>query len=451
MMIKARIRWAAAVLLAVLITGASVWLIQVSAFAPKTITAYFSHASAIYPGDEVRVSGVKVGTIAAIEPQGTQTKLTMHINRTVPVPENADAILVAPNLVAARYIQLVAPSAPSPVIIANGARIPLNRTAVPIEWDEVKQQLMRLATELGPHNGVSTTSAARFINSAAGAMNGNGDKLRQTLAQLSGVGRILADGGGDIVGILKNLQIFVSTLKDSSVQIVQFQDRFATLTSVLDNSRSELDAALTNLSTVVGEIQTFISGTRDKTSEQLQRLANVTQTLVDHREDLEEVLHVAPHALANTANMFDPQLGSGTGAFVLTNMSNPIQLICSSIGAIENVTATETAKLCAQYLGPALNAANFNMTPIPFNPFLAKTPPPENLIYTEPDLVPGGAGPSPAAPEPPPAVSAYGASSAPNDPRSLPEILLPAEQPPAPAEPQYVPPQPPPPPATPPS
>ena len=264
-------------------------------------------------------------------------------------------------------------------------------------------------------------------------MNGNGAKLRQTLAQLSGVGRILADGSGDIVDILKNLQIFVSALKDSNVQIVQFQDRFATLTSVLDNSRSELDAALTNLSSVVGEVQRFIAGTRDKTSEQLQRLANVTQTLADHRRDLAQVLHVAPHALANTVNMFDPQLGSGTGAFVLTNMSNPVQFICSSIGTIADVTASETAKLCAQYLGPALNSVNFNQVPIPINPFLAKTPPPQGLIYTEPGLMPGGAGSEPGPAEIPPAVSAYqGADPAPAGPPSLPQMLLPAEQPPPP-------------------
>ena len=355
----------------------------------------------------------------------------MHISRDVPVPDNADAVIVAPNLVAARYIQLVAPSTPSTAVIADGAVIPLDRTAVPVEWDEVKEQLMRLATDLGPQNGISTTSAARFIDSAANAMNGNGAKLRQTLAQLSGVGRILADGSGDIVDILKNLQIFVSALKDSNVQIVQFQDRFATLTSVLDNSRSELDAALTNLSSVVGEVQRFIAGTRDKTSEQLQRLANVTQTLADHRRDLAQVLHVAPHALANTVNMFDPQLGSGTGAFVLTNMSNPMQFICSSIGTIANITASETAELCAQYLGPALNSVNFNMVPIPINPFLAKTPPPQDLIYTEPGLMPGGAGPAPGPAEIPPAVSAYqGADPAPAGPPSLPQMLLPAEQPP---------------------
>jgi phospholipid/cholesterol/gamma-HCH transport system substrate-binding protein len=131
--------------------------------------------------------------------------------------------------------------------------------------------------------------------------------------------------------------------------------------------------------------------------------------------------------------MFDPQLGSGSGAFVLTNMSNPLQFICSSIGAIENVTAIETAKLCAQYLGPALNAANFNMLPIPFNPFLAKAPPPEDLIYTEPGLMPGASGPSAGPPESPPVVSAYGPSHASDDSRSLPEMLLPAEQPPPPA------------------
>jgi len=425
MMTTLRTRWAVAVTLIALIATASAWLIHANTLAAKTITAYFSHASAIYAGDEVRVAGVQVGTIDNIEPQGTQSKVTMHINHRVPVPDNANAVIVAPNLVAARYIQLVPSSPPSAALIADGAQIPLDRTAVPVEWDEVKQQLLRLATDLGPRTGGSNTSAARFLDSAANAINGNGDRLRQTLAQLSGAGRMLADGSGNIATTLQNLQAFVSALKDSNVQIVQFQDRFATLTSTLDSSRSELDAALTNLASVVGEVQTFVAGTRDRTSEQLQRLARVTQTLVDNRKDLEQVLHVAPHALANTVNMFDPQLGSGTGAFVLTNFSNPVQFICSSIGTIADVTASETAKLCAQYLGPALNAVNFNMMPFPFNPFLAKSPPPEDLIYTEPGLMPGGAGPAPGPPEIPPAVSAYG--NAPSHPQSWPEMLLPFE------------------------
>lgn len=65
----------AAVLVLALIGGGYVAL-RAAFFAPTTITAFFPTATAIYPGDDVRVSGVKVGTIDSIEPQGTQTKMT---------------------------------------------------------------------------------------------------------------------------------------------------------------------------------------------------------------------------------------------------------------------------------------------------------------------------------------------------------------------------------------
>ena len=138
--------------------------------------------------------------------------------------------------------------------------------------------------------------------------------------------------------------------------------------ATLDGGRSDLDGALTNLSQAVGEVTRFVHGTRDKTSEQVQRLANVTQNLVDHRMDLEQVLHVAPTAFANAYNMFDPRTGGAGGVFVLNNMSNPTMFICGMMGAIENVTAPETGKLCAQYLGPGLQRLNFNYLPFPFNP-----------------------------------------------------------------------------------
>ena len=161
-------------------------------FGPRTITAYFTTATAIYPSDEVRVSGVKVGTIKSIDPAGTQAKMVLKVDRGVPIPADAKAVIVTQNLVAARYVQLTPAYRASGPVMADGAVIPVQRTAVPIEWDEVKSQLMRLATDLGPNAKVSTPSIARFVDSAANALQGNGDKLRQTLAQLSGVGRILA-------------------------------------------------------------------------------------------------------------------------------------------------------------------------------------------------------------------------------------------------------------------
>jgi phospholipid/cholesterol/gamma-HCH transport system substrate-binding protein len=420
----------AVVLVAGLAAGTVVLVRQVF-FGPKTITAYFTTATAVYPGDEVRVAGVKVGTIESVEPQASQAKVVLHVDHEVPIPADAKAVIVAQNLVAARYVQLAPAYESTGPTMPDGAVIPVDRTAVPVEWDEVKEQLMRLATDLGPKSDVSGTSVSRFIESAADALGGNGDKLRQAIAQLSGVGRILADGSGDIVGILKNLQAFVTALRDSNEQIVQFEDRFATLTSVLDGSRSDLDAALTDLSTAVGEVQRFVAGTRDQTAEQLQRLNNVVQNLVDHKIDLENVLHVAPTAFSNGYNIYNPNTGTATGSFLVNNFSNPVAFICGAIGAVENVTATETGKLCEQYLGPGLRLLNFNYVPIPTNLYLTPAPGPEDLVYSEPGLAPGGGGPAPQPPDIPPSVSAYtGAGDVPpplgyGTPPGLPGILAP--------------------------
>jgi phospholipid/cholesterol/gamma-HCH transport system substrate-binding protein len=384
----------------------------------------------------VRVSGVKVGSIASIEPVGTQAKMVMHVDRDVPVPADAKAVIVAQNLIAARYVQLTPAYRSSGPTMGDGAVIPCDplpgicRTAVPVEWDEVKTELMKLANDLGPNANVSCnvdprcTSVARFIDSAADALAGNGDKLRQTIAQLSGVGRILADGSGNIADIIKNLQVFVTALRDSNTQIVQFENRLATLTSVIDDNRSDLDAALSDLSVALGEVQRFIAGTRNQTSEQIQRLANVTQNLVDHRMDIENILHLAPVAFSNFYHIYNPDTGSQVGAPVLNPLvQNPVWFYCGMIGAVENVTGPETAKLCEQYLGPALRLLNANNIPLPINAFLMPAYSPGRVLYSEPRLAPGGEGPKPIPPEMPPAISAY---------TGLPGDYPPAPPPPAP-------------------
>ncbi|RDH78583.1 MCE family protein [Mycolicibacterium moriokaense] len=420
---RKRLVTVAAIALAIALVAGGVFLARQAFFGPKTITAYFPTATSIYPGDEVRVSGVKVGKIDAITPEGTQTKMTLKVDSDVPVPADAKAVIVAQNLIAARYVQLTPAyrNGGGPTM-KDGAVIPSDRTAVPVEWDEVKTQLMRLATELGPkpgaESGVSSTSVGRFIDSAANALdNGNGEKLRETLSQLAGAARIFAEGSGNIVDIVKNLQTFVTALRDSKQQIVLFENRLATLSSVVNDSRSDLDAALSNLSVAIGEVQRFVAGSRNQTSEQVARLADLTQILVDNKDSVRNILHITPNAIANYQNIYYANGGAVTGAFVLNNFSNPIWFVCGLIGGVANTTAPETAKLCAQYLGPALRLLSLNnLLPFPINAYLRPATDPKYLIYTDPKLAPGGAGPG-DAPEPPPTVSAYtGAGDVPPPP-----------------------------------
>jgi virulence factor Mce-like protein len=406
--VTARKRAVAALLVLIAVVGAMV--VRHIVNKPTTVTAIFTSATAIYPGDQVRVAGVKVGTISKITPQGTKAAMTLAVDRGIQIPADAKAVIVAPNLVGARYVQLAPPYGADGdtgrPTMRDGAVIDTDRTAVPVEWDEIKTQLTRLATDLGPTSSVSGSSVGRLIDSAATALDGNGDKLRETIKQLSELSRVLADGSGNIVDVIKNLQTFVTVLRDSNAQIVSFQDRLASVSSVLDGSRSDLDAALTNLSSAVVDVKRFVAGSRNQTAESVGRLADVVRNLSDHQMDLKNLLHINPNAIGNTYNIYNPDIQSMVGAFALSNFSNPLQVVCAAIGAIENATSSETGKLCSQYVGPALRLLNFNYLPFPFNAYLAKSPSPWNLIYSEPKLAPGGGG-SPDIPELPPSISAF--------------------------------------------
>ena len=128
----------------------------------------FSSTVGLYPGDEVRVVGVPVGKIDSIQPRADDVKVTMSVSDDVRVPAEARAIIVSPNLVAARFIQLtpaydVATGGPT---LADGATIGLDRTGVPVEWDEVKDELTKLSASWDPRHGLQGPLTA-FVDQAA--------------------------------------------------------------------------------------------------------------------------------------------------------------------------------------------------------------------------------------------------------------------------------------------
>jgi phospholipid/cholesterol/gamma-HCH transport system substrate-binding protein len=130
------------------------------------MVAYFENSNGIFPGDQVRILGVPVGAIDSIEPQPARAKITFWVNDKYKVPVDAKAVILAPQMVTARAIQLT-PVYTGGAVMSDGSVIPEDRTAVPVEWDELRVQLEKLTTMLQPTapGGVSTLGA--LINTCA--------------------------------------------------------------------------------------------------------------------------------------------------------------------------------------------------------------------------------------------------------------------------------------------
>ncbi|GAA5098565.1 MCE family protein [Nocardia iowensis] len=388
-------RWVlavAGVLVAALVLAAG--YSGVTRLGKTTITAYFPSTSGLYKGDEVRVLGVSVGRIDSIDPGKDRVQVKMTLDRGIDIPVDARAVIISPSLVSARFIQL-APAYTGGPKMADGAEIPLEHTAVPVEWDDIKAELSKLATTLGPVGDDTQGSFGRFVNTAADNMDGNGQKLRDTLRELSATLNTLSDGRTDLFGTIRNLQKFVDVLSASNEQIVQFGGRLASVSSVLANTSEELGAGLDNLDTALGDVKRFLEGSGAELTEGVQRLAEVTQQLVDKRPELERVLHSGPTALVNFYQIYKPAQGTLSGAVALNNTADPLSFLCGSVRALETNDSDRSADLCAQYLAPVISSLAMNYAPIMLNPATGVHAFPDQLKFSPPSLAEQAAPPGP--------------------------------------------------------
>ena len=342
----------AGVLVALLVAGAA--YLFVPGLGKTKISAHFVSTTGLYEGDVVRVLGVNVGKVTKIEPRDRDTYVEMKIDSSVDVPADAKALIVAQSLVSARFVQLT-PVYSGGEQMPNGGEIPIERTAVPVEWDEIKTELTKLSDALGPEGLDDQGSLGRFIDTVGTNLDGNGESIRSTLRELSATMHTLSEGRTDLFSTIRNLQAFVTALSSSNEQIVQFSGHLASVTSVLASSSDELGTALSDLDLAVGDVQRFVKDNSEGLSESVARLADATQVLTDKRPEIEQVLHSGPTSLANFYQIYKPAQGSMTGAIALSNFKNPIQWICGSIEGIDSGNSQNSADLCKQYLGPVLS------------------------------------------------------------------------------------------------
>jgi phospholipid/cholesterol/gamma-HCH transport system substrate-binding protein len=389
----------------------------------NTYSAYFAEANGLFVGDEVRILGVAVGVVDKIEPQPTSSKVTFSVDKQYAVPADARAAILSPSLVTSRAIQLVPAYSGGPEL-SPGASIPLNRTAVPIEWDDFRKQLEKLTDALQPTSPGGVNSVGEFINSAADNLRGQGDTARDTVIKLSQAISALGDHADDIFSTVRNLQLLVSALYSSSDLLASFNENLASVTTLLTNTPNEVANALKGLDQALADVRDFLAQNREAIGVTFDRLGSVTTALNDSRGDIKQILHIAPTVFQNFLNIYQPAQSAMTGIIALNNFADIPHWICSSIEAASRARLARVSKLCLQYIIPIIKNRIYNYIPAGINPFVGTQARPGEITYSEDWLRPGYT-PPPDAPPPPDATQPPDAT-----PPAPAEQPAPAETPP---------------------
>jgi len=321
----------------------------------KKVTAHFTAAVGVYPGSDVRMLGIKIGKIDKVTPEGTSVEVRMEYDSKYKLPADAIAVIIPPSIVSDRYVQ-VAPVYKSGPVLPDHGDIPLNRTASPAELDDIYKALNTLSTALGPQGANKSPAAGKngplsdLVNVLAANLKGTGTQLGQTVADLSQATKTLADNREDLFGTVKNLRAFSDALVKSDAQVRKFNDQLAQVARDLSDERQSLAAALHNLSVALTDVSGFIKNNEGSFHADVAGLKVVTNILIKQKGSLDEVLAVAPVALANLAHTYNPSSGTLDNRANIDSLTDPA-VLCGTLqllGELPKALSDPITKTCIQ-------------------------------------------------------------------------------------------------------
>lgn len=333
-----------ALVVVALVIGAVLWTRDSSS---TTVQARFASAEGLNTGDVVKVLGVQVGTITDLTNDDEGVVVTMAIDADQPIPADAHAAIVSPSLVSGRFVQFE-PVYSGGERLEDGDVIDLDRTAVPVTFDDVKQQLTDLATTLGPDAGKKDGPLAVAITALDESLkDGNATQLRSSIAELRGAATALSDGRTDLFSTIENLNTFTRNLALNDSAVRGFTTELEAVGVVLSSNKTNLTGAIKDLATVLAATEKYFKKNGDRLTGSTAALTTLAATLADRSNELAGVLHVAPHSLTGLSNIVQDQ--ALTGRATATNFDSVAQLLCGAV-----LGAGGTSEQCVKSLDPLL-------------------------------------------------------------------------------------------------
>lgn len=271
----------------------------------KHLTAYFERTVSLHPGAQVKVLGVGIGTVDSITVEGTRVRVELSYERDRDLPSGVEAALVPPSLLGDRFIQLTPPYTGG-AVLPDGATLNTDRTAEPVEIDETYRGLDQLAKALGPQGANRDGALSQLISALAENLEGNGDAMNRTVADLSGAVDTLAAAGPDLAATVTNLLSISENLAANDSQVRSLVDTLATVSTELNGQRADLRTAVRTLGSAMAELAKFVQEHRPELATAIDDLATTTAAVTERKAELVELLDITPLAWSNLARVALP-------------------------------------------------------------------------------------------------------------------------------------------------
>jgi phospholipid/cholesterol/gamma-HCH transport system substrate-binding protein len=275
---------------------------------PYVLKAEFQTAQAVIAGQgqTVRVSGVRIGDIGAVELKDGRAIVRMDIDRKYAdmVHTDATALLRPKTGLKDMFIQLDPGTEDAPVAKENWT-IPVDATQPDVNPDEILSTL-----------DADTRDYLRLLISDAGrGLKGRSGDLRDLFRRFEPTHKDLAAVNGAIAERRENLRRLITSLNQLNGELARHDDDVASLVSASSAVMRSFASEEQNISAAVHELPSTLQQTTSSLG-QVQRFADVLGPTVEHLRPAARALDPANRAVVPFAKEATPLLADDIRPFV---------------------------------------------------------------------------------------------------------------------------------------
>jgi phospholipid/cholesterol/gamma-HCH transport system substrate-binding protein len=284
----------------------------------NTYHADFADSAGLKKGDDVRVAGVKVGTVTSVGLDGAKVRVGLRVDTGIHVGTDSRAEIKIKTLLGQKYIALTPAGAGS-----LEGDIPLARTETPLDVTAAFNGLGQRAGE------IDTNQLAKAFDTLAATFKDTPPYVHQSLRGLERLSTSIASRDNELHALLNRANGVTQTLASRDAQVAKLINDSNLILETVYQQRTVVHKLLVDTAAVAQQLSGLVRENRAVIGPALTHLHATLQILQRNQDNLDETIHLAAPFIRD----FTDVLGNGRWfETVLWNLPGGLVNGCTTLG-----------------------------------------------------------------------------------------------------------------------
>ena len=265
----------------------------------NTYKAIFTDVAGLNAGDDVRIAGVRVGTISSIkiiknanDDNKYEARISFTVIKNRPLPTSTIATLRYRNLVGQRYLDLAQGAGNPNDLLANNATIPVTQTHPALDLTFLFNGFQPL------FQGLNATQINDLSGEVIGALQGEGGSLDLLLANLADLTNSIADKDLVIGSVVDNLASVLTAVGNRDSELSDLISQLQRFISGLSQDRSTISSSIDGINSLTANTANLLTNIRAPLAKDITDLTALTRNLNNNSGEVASFLQLLPDTVA---------------------------------------------------------------------------------------------------------------------------------------------------------